>query len=517
MENKIVVGKSSSNEEAIFLTKMANRHGFIGGATGTGKTVTLKHLCESFSDLGVPCFLSDIKGDLSGFVLKGYPVNFYDIYKERGIPLRCSITEMGPELLSRIMNLSKVGTEVLKVAFKIADDNELLLLDTKDLKKMLSWIAENKKELSKEYGSLDEKSINTIIRNIITLETEGADEFFGEPSIDINDFILHDANNKGMINILNAKSLINRPRLYSAFMLYLLSALFEMLPEVGDLEKPKLVFFFDEAHLLFSNADKELIELIQQTVKLIRSKGVSIFFITQNPNDIDNAVLSQLSNKIEHGLRAYTPAEKKKIKAIADSFRENKGFDVESEIENLGTGEAVVSFLDEKGIPTPAMKIKVCAAKSMDANVKDEDLKSLIETSVLYAKYKTVLDKESAYEKLSSIVTANASNNSDVNVSQNKNDEIQTSKSVSEKKKSNSKSKVSKDDMGSTISGIKIPKELKKIINSAIQTTGTTVGRSLGSSLTKGSSNTLYKRTVTNVSSSLARNLLGTLSKQLFK
>ena len=317
-DNKVLLGKAGEDlkEEIYLLPNMANRHGFIAGATGTGKTITLKVIAESFSDMGVPCFVSDVKGDLSGFCTEGentedmqkriekfalaernwqykkYPVNFFDIYGKDGATLRVTISEMGPELLSQILNLTDVQKQILSVAFTIADDAGLLLLDTKDLRKFLTFLIDNRKEFEKDYGALNTTSLNTVVRSIISLEAEGGDQFFGEPSIDLNDFFKVDSDGKGIINILNSNSLINKPRMYCAFMLYLLSELFEILPEVGDLEKPKFVFFFDEAHLLFSNADKKLLEKIEQVVKLIRSKGVSVFFITQNPADISSGVLA---------------------------------------------------------------------------------------------------------------------------------------------------------------------------------------------------------------------------------
>lgn len=379
-DGKIYFAKTGENgdslNEKIYLDpRMANRHGFICGATGTGKTVTLKVLAESFSALGVPVFLADVKGDLSGmsqpgqdsedmqkraerfglaqdgFSFQGFPTQYFDIYGKRGIPLRTTVSEIGPQLMAGILGLNDTQSDILSVVYKLADDEDLLLCDTKDLKAILQFASENAAELETEYGHIAKQSVAAIVRAIVALEGEGADQFFSEPAINVADFFTTDPSGKGTINVLDSSSLINKPRLYSAFMLYLLSELFEVLPEVGDLDKPRVVFFFDEAHLLFSSASRELMEKIEQMIKLIRSKGVGVFFITQSPGDIPDEIASQLGNKIEHGLRAYTPAERKVLKAAAESFRENPAFDTMELLSQLGTGEAVVSLLDEKGVP----------------------------------------------------------------------------------------------------------------------------------------------------------------------
>lgn len=399
----------------------ANRHGFICGATGTGKSVTLKVLAESFSQIGVPVFMSDVKGDMAGiavpgddnenmqkrldkfsirdiFRYEGYPVSIFDIYTDKGTPLRTTVSEMGPQLFSQVLDLNDTQTELMQVIFKIADDLGLILTDTKDMKAMLQYAADHSDQFKMDYGNIPQQSTSTIIRAIVALEAEGADKFFGEPAIDIRDFFLTAPDGRGIINILDAETLINKPRLYSAFMLYLLSELFEVLPEVGDPEKPKIVFFFDEAHLLFKNASKSLLEKIEQVVKLIRSKGVSIFFVTQSPGDIPNAVMSQLGNKIEHGLHAYTPAEQRVVKAAADSFRVNPAFDTEQLLLNLGTGEAIVSTLDEKGAPSMAEHAFILPPESRMGPLTDEERASLIQESILNSKYETMVDDVSAYE-----------------------------------------------------------------------------------------------------------------------
>ena len=399
----------------------ANRHGFICGATGTGKSVTLKVLAESFSQIGVPVFMSDVKGDMAGiavpgtdsegmqkrldrfeirdtFSYRGFPVSIFDIYAQNGTPLRTTVSEMGPLLLSQVLDLNDTQTELMQVVFKIADDLGLILTDTKDMKATLQYCADHSSEFKMDYGLIPQQSASAIIRAIVALESEGADIFFGEPAIDIRDLFLTAPDGRGIINILDAETLINKPRLYSAFMLYLLSELFEVLPEVGDPEKPKMVFFFDEAHLLFKNASKVLLEKIEQVVKLIRSKGVSIFFVTQSPGDIPGAVMSQLGNKIEHGLHAYTPAEQKALNAAADAFRENPAFDTKTLMQNLGTGEAVVSVLDEKGAPSVAEYAFILPPESRMGAITDEERRNAVDYSPLNNKYLTMVDNVSAYE-----------------------------------------------------------------------------------------------------------------------
>ena len=418
-------GTSSDDlKEKICLNpKMANRHGFVCGATGTGKTVTLKVLAESFSALGVPVFVSDVKGDVSGllnagtdsesmqkrirrfdiadsFRYEGSPCTFYDIYGEKGIRLRTSVSEIGPILMSRILDLNETQSDLLSVVYKIADDHGLLLVDTKDLKATLNFAYENSAELEMEYGHIAKASVSAIVRSIVALESEGADQFFGEPAIDIKDFFTVTPEGKGMINVLDSESLINQPRLYSAFMLFLLSELFEVLPEVGDPEKPKMVFFFDEAHLLFNNASQTLLEKVNQVVKLIRSKGVGIYFVTQSPSDIPNSVMSQLSNKIEHALRAYTPAELRALKAAADTFRVNPEFDTVTLLQELGTGEAIVSLLDEKGIPQVAQHAFILPPMCSMDPISEEERTASITGSSLYTKYGQTVDPDSAYEFL---------------------------------------------------------------------------------------------------------------------
>ncbi len=423
-DNKIWIGINDAGEKICMLPKMANRHGLVAGATGTGKTVTLKVMAESFSDMGVPVFLADVKGDIAGlseggsenadmlmrierfklgetdFHMQGYPVTLWDVYGQKGIQLRTTISEMGPLLLARLMDLNPLQSDILSIVFKIADDNNLLLIDTKDLKSMLNYVSENHAEFEGEYGKMSPQSISVIIRALVNLETAGGETFFGEPAINITDFFSIGEGGRGMINILDSSSLINDTRLYSTFLLYLLSELFERLPEVGDMEKPKMVFFFDEAHLLFKDAPKPLLEKIEQVVKLVRSKGVGVYFCTQNPKDIPDGVLAQLANKVQHGLHAYTPADQKAVKAAAESYRENPAFNTFDTILNLGTGEAVVSFPDENGIPGIAQKTYILPPQSKFGAIDDAKRDSLIKGSLFYSKYYESVDPDSAYEFL---------------------------------------------------------------------------------------------------------------------
>ena len=422
-DGKVWLAVNEDGEDIFLLPGKANRHGLIAGATGTGKTVTLRVMAEAFSEMGVPVFLADVKGDIAGmmapgidsedmqarierfglsqngFTYQGYPVTFWDIYGQNGIQLRTTISEMGPMLLARIMKLNELQTNILSIVFKIADDNGLLLIDTKDLKAMLNYVNGNRSEFEAEYGKMSPASIAAILRAVVALEIDGGDVFFGEPGLNIRDWLAAEGG-KGMINILDSQSLINNGRLYSTFLLWMLSELFEKLPEVGDPAKPKMVFFFDEAHLLFNDAPKSLLEKIEQVVKLVRSKGVGVYFCTQNPRDIPDGVLAQLSNRIQHALRAYTPADQKAVRAAADSFRENPAFNTFDTIMGLGTGEAVISFLEEDGTPCIAQKTKVLPPQSRMGAVTDAERDQCIRESVLYGKYWEAEDPDSAYEIL---------------------------------------------------------------------------------------------------------------------
>ena len=420
-DNEIWVA-SDGDAKLCIKSKYANRHGLIAGATGTGKTVTLKVMAESFSDAGVPVFLSDIKGDLSGmckpgeekesitkrvaelgigedFSFKAYPTVFWDIFGKKGLPLRTTISEFGPMLLAKLLDLNQIQTDILNIIFKIADDEGLLLIDLKDLKSMLNYVSENAADYKAEYGNIAPQSVNAIMRGLVALGDKGGDVFFGEPALDINDwFVTKDG--KGMINVLDATTIINDPGIYATFMLWMLAELFEIMPEVGDLDKPKMVFFFDEAHLLFKDTPKALLQKIEQVVKLIRSKGIGVYFITQNPSDIPDEVLAQLGNKVQHALRAYTPAEQKGIKAAAQSYRANPDFDTAEIITNLGIGEAVVSFIEDDGAPAMVRKAKVLPPQSYLGAIDDMMRAAVISMSDLANKYKDMVDRDSAYEFL---------------------------------------------------------------------------------------------------------------------
>ena len=413
----------SKNGQVISLnSKMANRHGLIAGATGTGKTVTLRKLAEAFSDDGVPVFLADVKGDLSGLAqaggfsgkvaerinqfnlggedyLSGYPVSYWDVFGETGIPLRTTISEMGPMLLSRLLNLNDTQEGLLNLVFRVADDKGLLLIDLKDLRSMLKFVADNAKAFQVEYGNVSAASIGAIQRALLTLENEGAEKLFGEPALNLQDW-LQTRDGKGVINILNSEKLVNSTRMYGAFLLWFMAELFETLPEVGDLEKPKFVLFFDEAHLLFDGAPKILVDKIEQVVRLIRSKGVGVYFVTQNPLDLPESVLGQLGNRIQHALRAFTPRDQKAVKSAAETFRANPSVNVVEAITTLGVGEALISILDEKGMPTPVEIAMVYPPKSQLAPLSNEERNALVKQDDLYAYYSQYVDNESAFEVL---------------------------------------------------------------------------------------------------------------------
>lgn len=418
-DGRILVGRGET--DAFILPQMANRHGLIAGATGTGKTITLKVMAESFSELGVPVFLADVKGDLAAcvkagdpdaiskrldslgiapedFPMKSFPVRFWDVFGEGGHPVRTTVSEMGPTLLARLLGLTDVQTGVLAIVFRLADDKGWLLTDLKDLRSMVAYATDHSSEILNEYGNISKQSAGAIQRALLQLEDAGGDVFFGEPEIEISDWMRTDENGRGYINVFHCAKLFRSPLLYSTFMLWLLAELFEELPEVGDLEKPKLVFFFDEAHLLFNDSTKALRDNIEQVVKLIRSKGVGVYFITQQPSDVPDPVLAQLGNRVQHALRAFTPSEQRAIRAAAQTFRTNPAFDTEKTITALGTGEAVVSFLDEKGRPNICEKVTILPPQSMMGVIDDDRRKAEIEADDLFGKYDTPVDNESAYE-----------------------------------------------------------------------------------------------------------------------
>ena len=402
-------------------SKMANRHGLIAGATGTGKTVTLQVMAETFCQAGVPCFMADMKGDLSGISqvgkMSGFiekrlpefgienpefqacPVRFFDVFGEQGHPMRATISQMGPQLLSRLMQLNETQDGVLNIVFRIADERGLLLIDIKDMRSMLDWVSKHAKEYTTKYGNISVQTIGAIQRALLQLESQGADKFFGEPSFDIYD-LLQTEGGKGVMNVLAADKLMLQPKLYSTFLLWLLSELYSTLPEVGDLPQPKLVFFFDEAHMLFTDTSKALLDKIEQVIRLIRSKGVGIYFITQSPTDIPENILGQLGNRVQHALRAYTPKDQKAVKTAADTFRANPAFKTDEAIMQLETGEALVSFLDEKGAPNMVERAKILFPLSQIGAVTEGQRLDIIKQSRIYGKYDTPVDRESAFEVL---------------------------------------------------------------------------------------------------------------------
>ena len=401
--------------------KMANRHGLIAGATGTGKTVTLQVMAETFCQAGVPCFMGDMKGDLSGISqvgkMSGFiekrlpefgienpefqacPVRFFDVFGEQGHPMRATISQMGPQLLSRLMSLNETQDGVLNIVFRIADERGLLLIDVKDLRSMLDWVSKHAKEYTTKYGNISSVTIGAIQRALLQLESQGADKFFGEPSFDIYD-LMQCEGGKGVMNVLAADKLMMQPKLYSTYLLWLLSELYSTLPEVGDLALPKLVFFFDEAHMLFTDTSKALLDKIEQVIRLVRSKGVGIYFITQSPTDIPENILGQLGNRVQHALRAYTPKDQKAVKTAADTFRANPEFKTDEAIMNLETGEALVSFLDEKGAPSMVERAKILFPLSQIGAITEGQRLDIIKQSRIYGKYDTPIDRQSAFEVL---------------------------------------------------------------------------------------------------------------------
>ena len=503
-ENKAYVA-NADGKKLFLLPQMANRHGLITGATGTGKTVTMKVLAECFSDMGVPVFLADVKGDVSGLAEPGvdsegmqkridrfdlrecwsyreYPVAFWDIFGEQGIPIRIKVSDMGPLMFSRLLGLTEVQTGVLHIVYRVADDNGLELIDLKDLRAMLTWVSDNRGSLVTTYGNVTPQSIGAIQRSLLRLEDEGGNIFFGEPSISVSDLLRVDEEGHGVLNILDSTRLIRSPLIYSTFLIWLVSELFERLPEVGDPEKPRAVFFFDEAHLLFQNAPKAFLEKIVQLVKLIRSKGVGIYFVSQSPSDIPNDVLAQLSNRIQHGLRAYTPAEMKAVKAAANSFRPNPALDSEQKILSLGTGEALVSLLDEKGIPAMVERANILPPQSLMAPAKAEVRQLVLQYDPLYAAYQEAVDNYSAYEKLKEESDAReqlalAEAEQKAAEKQAAEEKKAAEKQAAEQKKAAASKKQQQSAVG---------KAAKKVAKSATNTVLNKVGRKLGNAIARG-------------------------------
>ena len=532
-DGKIWLG-NSGDEKIYIYPKMANRHGLIAGATGTGKTVTLKVLAESFSDAGIPVFLADVKGDLAGMSMFGaetdsvksrvekmglaeegfdfssYPTTYWDIYGEKGMPLRATISEMGPLLLSRILDLNETQSDILTVIFKIADDEGLLLLDTKDLRSMIQYVSDHAKDYAMQYGNMAKQSLAAIVRAIVALEAEGGDHFFGEPAVNIADWLCTDCSGKGAIQVLDCQKLINNPTMYSTFMLWMMAELFETLPEAGDRPKPKMVFFFDEAHLLFDNASKTLLSKIEQVVKLIRSKGVGIYFITQNPADIPDDVLGQLGNKVQHALRAYTPKEQKGVKAAAESFRENPEFDTYEVLGQLGIGEALVSVLDEEGIPTIVKQCKILPPQSLMGALDDETRKSEIVNNLLYTKYTQEIDRESAYELLTRKIERQAEEEAKEKAAIAEEKQKEKEAAAAEKLKAKEAEAAKKAAEKKTAAQ---DREVKRAVKNVARSATGTIGREIGKSIGGSVGGSFGKRLGGNVGASLGRGILNTLFK----
>ena len=500
----------ATGENRVYLEpSMANRHGLIAGATGTGKTVTLKVLAESFSDLGVPTFVADIKGDLTGmctpgeptkhilrsienmgienFDYKSYPARFFDVYAKSGHPVRTTISQMGPELLARLLGLSDVQSGVLRLIFKIADDRGLLLIDLKDLRSMLQYVGDNASEFKLTYGNVSPASVGAIQRELLALEDNGGDIFFGEPELDLSDWFDWDEAGRGVMNILECSELFLHPLLYSTFLLWMLSELYEMLPEAGDLEKPKIAFFFDEAHLLFNDAPKALVEKVEQVVRLIRSKGVSVWFITQNPADIPESVLAQLGNRVQHALRAYTPNEQKGLRAAARSFRENPAFDTETALQELAVGEALISVLDEKGVPTVVERAGILPPQS-SMNIADPGVVRLaVAQSPLYEKYSLIVDRESAYEVITSEAEAAAEEAAKAAEEEAKaKEEAERAKEEERKRKEEEKEREKEEKEKEKKKKAAATKRKNSAVGKAVSSTASSMGREIGRQLIRG-------------------------------
>ncbi|HON87929.1 MAG TPA: DUF853 family protein [Spirochaetales bacterium] len=491
---KLLIGKS---KQAVALeSSMANRHGIISGATGTGKTVTLQVLAERFSEIGVPVFLADIKGDVSGIakpgtltpklqerietyhvampVFTGFPVQFWDVLGKKGHPIRATIADMGPILLARLLNLSEVQSAVLSLIFTIADDEGLLLLDFKDLKSMLVHVQNNAKTYTQKYGQISTQSVASIQRALLVFEQEGSAQFFAEPMLDIKDFLVTDSEGRGCINILAADELYQHPQLYAMFLLWILAELFEQFPEVGDCEKPRLVFFFDEAHLLFKDMPQVLLQKIEQVVRLIRSKGIGIYFITQSPLDIPESILGQLGNRIQHALRAYTPKDYKAVKTAAETFRKNPEFKTDEVITELGVGEALVSFLDSNGVPTIVERVIIVPPRSQIGPLLPEGRTKLIRESKVFGKYEKTIDRESAYEMIEKRIAAQTLEN--LITKDGWKETSETDFETYTKKTSRAKSRVQSED---NITEELLQMAAKTMLRSAARSIGSTAGRKI--------------------------------------
>lgn len=504
--------------------KMANRHGLIAGATGTGKTVTLQVLAETFCQAGVPCFMADMKGDLSGIsqtgAMSGFiekrcaefgiespefgpcPVRFFDVYGEQGHPMRTTVSNMGPQLLSRLLQLNETQEGVLNIVFRIADDRGLLLIDMKDLRSMLNFVAENAKQYTATYGNISAQSVGAIQRALLTLENQGADKFFAEPSFDIYD-LLQCEQGKGVMNVLAADKLMLNPKLYSTFLLWLLSELYSQLPEVGDMDLPKLVFFFDEAHMLFDETSKALVDKIEQVVRLIRSKGVGVYFVTQSPTDIPEEILGQLGNRVQHALRAFTPKDQKAVKTAAETFRANPEFKTADAIMELGTGEALVSFLDEKGAPSIVERAKILFPLSQIGAVTEGQRGQIINQSRLYGKYDKVVDRESAFEVL--MAEAEAAMKAE--------QEAAEAAAAAEAEEKTAKEEAKSKKSGKSVLGGIFGAVLGAAVTSVTSSIGTEVSKKVTGKKSKTTAKDIAGKAVGAATRKLTRTVLGTLLK----
>ncbi len=532
-DGKILVGKEEN--PVYLLPAMANRHGLIAGATGTGKTVTLKVLAEGLSALGVPVFLADIKGDVSGVALPGadtpairerlatvgvadyqptgFPCRFWDVFGKGGIPVRATVTDIGPLLLARLLGLTQVQEGVLNIAFRLADDNGWELIDLKDLRAMLGYMADNRADLTTRYGNVSTQSVGAIQRALLALENDGAASFFGEPSLDIADWLRPAADGRGTVNLLHCVELAQRPLLYATFMLWMLSEVYEALPEVGDADKPRLVFFFDEAHMLFHDAPKALVDKVVQVVKLIRSKGVGLFFITQSPADIPDAVLAQLNNRVQHALRAYTPAEQKAVRTAAQSFRANPAFKTEEAIANLGTGVALVSLLDADGVPTVVEQATICPPQSSLTGLDAATRALLTANDALWPKYKDAVDDRSAYEILEEQNAAAAAEKAQADAARQAEKEAAAAEKAAAQAEREAKRALQaqykaegRDSKGRT--------QLERSLQKATKSTVRNVGRNIGKNITRGllgNSSKSVRNAAGNFAGSLVSDLLGSL------
>lgn len=535
-DGKIWLAQSDKN--IYLLPGMANRHGLISGATGTGKTITMKVMAESFSAMGVPVFLSDVKGDLSGmcqpgsagdslneriaafgiedFAFKAYPTRFWDIFGEHGHPVRVTVSDMGPTLLARLLRLTDIQAGVLNIVFRVADDHGLLLLDLKDLRAMLQYTGDNRAEFTTMYGNVSAASIGAIQRALLAFEEEGGNSLFGEPALDIRDWMRTDVDGRGYINILAASRLIQSPNVYATFLLWLLTELFERLPEVGDPDKPRMVFFFDEAHLLFDDAPKALLQKIEQVVKLIRSKGVGVYFVTQSPSDIPNAVLAQLSNRVQHALRAYTPSEMKAVRAAAQAFRENPAFDTQQAIMELGVGEALVSVLDAQGVPNMVERARILPPQSLMGAAETARVQQLITVDEFELKYREGVDRESAYEV---ILAAQQ----ELLAQQQREKEEAAAQKLRDKQAAAAEKQRLKEEAAAQKAAQKKAANRYKTAERAVSNAASSVARSVSTNLVnsivggrKTSTTTIAKRAATNALSSVMRSGANSIVRGLF-